>query len=311
MKNKSTNVFFKNFPHDFNEEDNFFINLVEDSKELLTIEKDIYFYGCYPDRNMIKKILLFVKSKLSNEGMTNWLKFQQGIEPPLDPKAFNVWCTFENRRPPEESFDLTYTFDKDKLNGTNYYLPLIYLYLDINGAESKHKFKVSQLIDSRNLSREEMANKTGFVSAFVNNPHPIRMHAIKQLKKYGEVKLFGRSVNNFVEDKISEASKYWFNLCFENDLYPGYVTEKVLEAYLARSIPLYWGDDTLGIINPRAIINLKNFENLEMFTEYISNLFRDKEKMLEMLNEPLFTKDIDYQAIVTHFANQLNASTPK
>ena len=311
MKNNSKRVFFRNFPHDFNEKDNFFLQLVKDSNELIEVEREIYFYGCYPDKNIFKKAILFARSKISNKGMTKWLKFQQGIEIPTDLNAFNVWCTFENRRPPVEGYDLTYTFDKDELYGTNYYLPLLYLYLEINAAESKHKYKVSQLMHQRNISHEELAFKSGFVSTFINNPHPTRLHAVKQLQKVGDVKLFGRSVNNYVDDKLGEASKYWFNLCFENDLYPGYVTEKVLEAYLSKTVPLYWGDDTTGLINPKAIINLNNFDSIEIFTEYVSELYRDKDKMLEVINEPLFTRDIDYHAIVKHFANQLNLSGPK
>jgi len=311
MKNNSMKVFFRNFPHDFNEKDNFFLQLVKDSKELIEVERDVYFYGCYPDKNIVKKTILFVSSKMSNKGMTKWLKFQQGIEIPTDLNAFNVWCTFENRRPPVEGYDLTYTFDVDQLNGTNYYLPLLYLYLEINKAESKHKYKVTELMQPRNLSHGELAIKSGFVSTFINNPHPTRLHAVKQLQKVGEVKLFGRSVNNYVNNKLEEASKYWFNLCFENDLYPGYVTEKVLEAYLSKSVPLYWGDDKLGVINPKAVINLNDFDSIELFVQYVSELYHDQDKMLGVINEPLFTRDIDYNAIVKHFANQLNLSSRK
>lgn len=311
MKNSSKRVFFRNFPHDFNEKDNFFLQLAKDSIEFIEVERDIHFYGCYPDKNIFKKAILFARSKISNKGMTKWLKFQQGIEIPLDANAFNVWCTFENRRPPVEGYDLTYTFDIDQLNGTNCYLPLLYLYLEINAAESKHKYKVSQLMQERNLSHDELAFKNGFVSTFINNPHPTRLHAVKQLQKVGEVKLFGRSVNNYVDNKLEEASKYWFNLCFENDLYPGYVTEKVLEAYLSKSVPLYWGDDKLGVINPKAIINLNDFDSIELFVEYVSELYNDKDRMLKVINEPLFTRDIDYDAIVKHFAKRLNLSGPK
>jgi len=311
MKSNAMRVFFRNFPRDFNEKDNFFLQLVKDSKEFIEVERDVYFYGCYPDKNIVKKAMLFVSSKMSNKGMTKWLKFQQGIEIPTDLKAFNVWCTFENRRPPVEGYDLTYTFDIDQLNDTNCYLPLLYLYLEINEAESKHKYKVNELMQERILSHEELAMKSGFVSAFINNPHPTRLHAVKQLQELGEVKLFGRSVNNYVDNKLEEASKYWFNLCFENDLYPGYVTEKVLEAYLSKSVPLYWGDDKLGIINSKAVVNLNDFDSIELFVQYVSKLYHDKDKMLEVINEPLFTRDIEYDAIVKHFAKRLNLSAPK
>jgi hypothetical protein len=84
-----------------------------------------------------------------------------------------------------------------------------------------------------------------------------------------------------------------------------------LEAYLSKSVPLYWGDDKLGVLNPKAIINLNDFDSIELFVEYVSELYKDKDKMLKVINEPLITRDIDYDAIVKHFAKQLNLSGPK
>lgn len=38
---------------------------------------------------------------------------------------------------------------------------------------------------------------------------------------------------------------YKFNICFENASYPGYLTEKLFDAYACGCIPIYWGDPTL------------------------------------------------------------------
>ena len=62
-------------------------------------------------------------------------------------------------------------------------------------------------------------------------------------------------------------------MCFENDLFPGYITEKLLDAYLCGAVPLYWGD--LGNephINRRAFINAKDFSSLYDFAKYVGNL---------------------------------------
>jgi hypothetical protein len=160
-------------------------------------------------------------------------------------------------------------------------------------------------LKERSLSEEFFKKKNGFVSSFINNPHPTRLRAIFELSKIGKVGVYGRSVGNYVEDKIGTAGEYWFNLCFENDLYPGYVTEKVLEAWLAGTVPLYWGLDSAGILNPKAIVNLNDFKSLKEFMEYVKFLEENPEKMIEIINQPLILKDFDYQAPLQFLVNGL------
>ncbi len=57
--------------------------------------------------------------------------------------------------------------------------------------------------------------------------------------RYG--KLFDKSIVNHNSSnftKLSILENYEFNLCPENQIYPGYFTEKIPEAYLAGCIPI-------------------------------------------------------------------------
>ena len=298
---KSPEIKFYNFPFDFNPNANFFLALAQEALAKESFSGPIHFYGCYPEISILKKALLYFGSRISDSGMTNWLNFQQGVVVPHNSKAFNIWCTYENRRPPAEGFDLTFSFDLDSYGGTNYYLPLIYLYMNLIPSENPYsKYSLPSNIASqiRDVDMHFLKEKSGFVSAFINNPHPLRLRAIKSLSKIGNVDLFGRSVNNYVQDKIGTAGSYWFNLCFENDLYPGYVTEKILEAWISKSVPLYWGSDKSEILNPAAYVNLCDFNSLEDFVDYVSALFLDKKRMIAMINQPLFKEEFDYNKIL-------------
>jgi hypothetical protein len=134
--------------------------------------------------------------------------------------------------------------------------------------------------------------------SFINNPHPIRLKALDALSKIDKVVTYGRSVNNYADDKLSTSEEFWFSLCFENDLYPGYVTEKVLEAWLGWTIPLYWGNDASGILNSKAIINLANFLTMKDFVCHVSKLYGDKDQMISMINQPLFVKEFKFEDLV-------------
>jgi len=57
--------------------------------------------------------------------------------------------------------------------------------------------------------------------------------------------------------KINILQNYAFNLCPENAAYPGYVTEKIPEAFAAGCLPITFVDESVGVdFNPRAFINL-------------------------------------------------------
>jgi len=76
-------------------------------------------------------------------------------------------------------------------------------------------------------------------------------------KEHGYIDLFGPAFGNKVKDKMSICQEYKYMICFENDLFPGYVTEKLIDAYLCGSIPVYWGD--LGLDQD---IDRESFHNL-------------------------------------------------
>ena len=78
------------------------------------------------------------------------------------------------------------------------------------------------------------------------------------LSKIKNVDVYGAAVRRPIADPSKIAPDYKFILCLENDLYPGYVTEKPFEAYLSGAIPLYYGLDNLGFLNQKSIINSKN-----------------------------------------------------
>jgi hypothetical protein len=306
--NNLNNVKFYNFPHDFNKNDNFFIDLCNEVSKNADIDFPIHFYGCYPEISFIEKTFLYFKSRITDSAMTKWLTLQQGIEVPVDKHAFNIWCTFENRRPPASNFNLTFSFDIDDYSDSNYYLPLIYLYMNHRKegkTHSKHKITPKQCTQPRLIDLGFANTKSGFVSSFINNPQQTRLFAIKELSRIAKVSVYGRSVGNYVEDKISEAKKYWFNLCFENDFYPGYVTEKVLEAWLAKSIPIYWGSDSKKILNPKAYINFNDFSSAEEFVKYIYDLYSDEKRMIEMISQPILNSDFDYESLVNFFTRKL------
>jgi hypothetical protein len=199
-----------------------------------------------------------------------------------------IWFTGENIRPPQNStYDFTIGFDYDDYGGTNIYGPLGHLLL----TESPLWIDpiLGKSIDSEVLAmpRQYKGMKSQKLAcAFIGNNHSVRLRFIEELRKYGEVDIFGAAVGNYVENKLEIAQKYKFVICFENDLFPGYVTEKLIHAYECGTVPLYWGSiDKDEVFNPKSFFNLNHYDSIQEFAHMIGKLSR--EEYINIYEEPL------------------------
>lgn len=304
------NLSFRNFPFDFNPRDNFFRSLILEPRIQGIDLPDIDFYGCYPEKNLASKAFLYTKSRIYSSAMTDWLKFQNGTPVHLDKNKLNFWTTFENRRPPVDSSLYTFSFDIDSYKGRNFYLPLIYLYMDLElktPYSPRHSVTQDFALNSRPIPKHLDFKNRKFACTFINNPHPTRIRAIREFSVNHEIDIFGRFSKNYVSQKIETGKNYWLNFCFENDLFPGYVTEKVLEAWLSYSIPVYWGDDAGRILNSDAIVNLKDFESMDQFLNYLDFLLNNQKIMKEMISQPILRKPLEIKELLEFIVNASNS----
>ena len=170
------------------------------------------------------------------------------------PARHHVWYTGENLRPPD-GWSATLSFDLDDFGGTNYYLPhWVFRLGGILGYDPCEVFQVTgeDLTETRQL----FDVPPRFACVLAGNPHPMRNIIGHALEKIGRVDYFGAAYGRPIRDKRSLMNEYRFMICPENDLYPGYVTEKAMEAWLSGAVPIWWGDDPAGYLNPRALVNL-------------------------------------------------------
>jgi glycosyltransferase involved in cell wall biosynthesis len=84
----------------------------------------------------------------------------------------------------------------------------------------------------------------------------------------------------FLDDKTKYLQQYKFNICPENSISPGYVTEKIFQALYSGCIPIYTGwnkDPEPGIINPNIILWYDlTPDNMELVNEISRLHFNDR-----------------------------------
>jgi hypothetical protein len=78
--------------------------------------------------------------------------------------------------------------------------------------------------------------------------------------------------------KIEHNKQYKFAIAFENKQYPGYVTEKICDAYKSGCIPIYWGTpDIIKDFNPSTFINANDFPDIDALIAHIRRVDCDDE----------------------------------
>ena len=139
-------------------------------------------------------------------------------------------------------------------------------------------FTSNEILNPLNFNPEK------FACAIFSNKQELRFKAVDCLSKYGNVEIFGRSFNKPVENKIELMKNYKFNICFENSLIPGYVTEKALHAKIAGTIPLWWGDPSYKLdFNEKSLINVYEYDfNFEKIFDEVD--------FKEIVDTPLMSK---------------------
>lgn len=207
-----------------------------------------------------------------------------------------IWWTGENIRPPvTKYFKKTFSYDQDDFLDTNVYLPVWMMQSGFK--DGRFEPRVGKDIKLELLMQQrELKKKNKFACAFIRNMHPTRGRVIDQLSKIGKVDVYGAASGQIVENKISVARDYKFMICFENDLYPGYVTEKPLESFMSETVPLYWGD--MGIdthINRNAIVNLKDFDSIESYVDYVASINVDE--YVRIYKEPFLKTIPDFNLL--------------
>lgn len=198
-----------------------------------------------------------------------------------------IFCTGENIRPDFKTCDYAFSFDYP-VTERNYRLPLYRLYFnDFKLAQKKHL-----------AHRPDSECKRKFCNFIYSNQRaPERIDFLTQLNSYKRVDSGGKVLNNLgylVDDKLNFQKQYKFSIAFENSSYPGYTTEKILQAFAAETVPIYWGNPIVAKdFNTKSFINCHDFNNFEEVINHVIKVDQDDELYQQYLNAPIFSNGTD------------------
>lgn len=137
------------------------------------------------------------------------------------------------------------------------------------------------------------AAKTKFCCMVVSNALAReRIDLFHRLSLFCPVDSGGKVLNNVggpVSDKLAFMLPYRFAIAYENACYPGYTTEKLVEAFVCGCIPIYWGNPLVGRdFNTAAMVCRHDFESDEAMMNRIIALESDERLYRQCLEAPVF-----------------------
>ena len=122
------------------------------------------------------------------------------------------------------------------------------------------------------------------------------------LNQYKKVHSYGKFANNmngnikydyWTDEYLKFIGKYKFIICFENTKKGTYITEKIVNPYLAGIVPIYWGTHHVkNVFNNESMLFLED-ETQNSFINLINKIIEldnDDEKYMKFVNTPIFTR---------------------
>lgn len=254
---KTIKIDFIDFHRNFDKENNDFTNILRERYNVVISKNpDYIFYSSFGK---------------------NYLKYD----------CIRIFYTGECITPDFNHCDYAMAFDRLLIGDRYLRLPLYRI------------FKYRQFYDrlftpQRNIIDAEEREFCDFVysNCFADD---IRERLFKSLSEYKRVDSGGRYLNNVggaIADKFDFQKRHKFSITIENGSYPGYSTEKIVEALAAGSIPIYIGDpDIANDFNENAFINGNRYSSIEEIVERVKEIDSNDELYNKMRAENAVIED--------------------
>lgn len=257
----SLKIAFSGFWSGFDPQQNLFQRILENELGLKiqivkdTEKSDLEFSSILLFSGALKRGTSFAASKLFKSKLPEYTnRSRYGfVSRENSASRRKIWYTGENFRTPYYSADGYLGFDADDPDAHVVYFPhwMYRLFADVNMHSKMSDQHFKYLLEPRGIIQRDL-NACMFSSAL----DPRRLLIRNTLSEYLHVECFGSAFNRRVESKSLTSLGFGIQICPENAIYPGYVTEKLLESWNSGNVPIWEGLDSFGYFNRDAIIDI-------------------------------------------------------
>jgi len=267
---------------------------------------DLLIVGTYRKFGKIKKKITNKFSFLNSEFFENYYRnilFRKD-------KPITIFYSRENERSNSERCDFSIGTDFNYNNNANYLrIPIWKDYCD--WSSQGLSLPPSDRLNSRRFGKyysleklklpmsKKFIEKPKKICAFFSHLNSPRDQFIKKISSHFDISGYGPAFNKNIINhnssdflKIDKMKNYFSNFCAENELYPGWYTEKVPDAFLGETLAITWADQRIEYdFNKKAFINLNNY-NISDLDKLLIEL-KSNEFLKRFLDEPLIINKLD------------------
>jgi hypothetical protein len=210
-------------------------------------------------------------------------------------KFLRVFMTGENFEPDMSTCEFAITFSSLLQHENHLRLPL---WIYENRAWG---YGPERLIKRPDTDWEKVASqKTKFCNFVYLHPVPFRDAIFRTLSAYKRVDSVGSHLNNMdgwtvpmspsrVGAKVEFFRRYKFTLAIENAIWPGYMTEKLVDPMFAHSIPIYIGDPQAQLsFDPASYVDFACFADMKQMLAFVRDVDNDRALYLKLLAAPWY-----------------------
>ena len=271
---------------------NYFYNLIKNNyiNDLeISYNPDIEFFGPVGKRYFLEKSEAKIKIFYTGECVS-----QNTID--------KTWANYSDNC--INDVDLSLGFDRLDEN-KNYVRFPIWIFYNFHGLlDNKNYTKddIKKVIDNINDAKSKKNKFASLVASHdVTN---IRRQMYNKISKIDNISCPSKLFHNddtlktaFNDNKIEYLKNFKFNICPENTISNGYITEKLFDAFKAGCIPIYNGDENieLDLVNKNALLFFKKDEDNTELIKEIEKLYKN-DKLFDSFQKQIKIYDsmIDY-----------------
>ncbi|MEI0549840.1 glycosyltransferase family 10 [Brachyspira intermedia] len=202
--------------------------------------------------------------------------------------------------------DLSLGFDRiDENKYQNYVRFPIWIFYNFNRLLDKKDYTkddIKKVIDNINNAKSKKNKFASLVAS--HDATNIRKQMYNQISKIDHINCPGKLFHNdnalkqdFNNNKIEYLKEFKFNICPENTISDGYITEKLFDAFKSGCIPVYNGDENieLDLVNKDALLFFKKDEDNTELIKEIEKLHKD-DKLFDAFQKQtkIYDSMVDY-----------------
>ena len=248
---------------------------------------DLQIESCYTSPSTIQHVKDRIELQLGLVDLTTYSeKYKLGYVRHSKNKSLKrIWYTAENLRSPTGVYDLTISFDPTDVYLKNLYFPFWMYRLNWNLTNKLTEIapRPEELVASR-LTNNKLKITDRRACFFSSTLEPMRLRIFESVSRAFKIDCFGSAFSGRVHSKLQKSSEYLYQICPENNLYPGYITEKLSEAWYAQNIPIWAGLHSNDVFNNDAYIDLTGLTSSQIYDRLATIT---SEELIDKLNQPL------------------------